>query len=175
MSMITIKNQLPEFAKDIKLNLSTIITTEGAADLTQKQIYSIALASAYATKNGSLISAIHEEASLYLQENEITAAKSAATIMAMNNIYYRFIHLATDKSFASMPAKLRMNVIGNPGVDKIDFELNCLAVSALNGCGMCMDAHTKELNNAGVTKLAIQSSIRIASVMNAVAMGIDIN
>lgn len=174
MSINSIKNLLPEFAKDIKLNLSTILTTEGALDLTQKQIYAIALSSAYATKNAFLISAIHEEASLYLQENEIAAAKSAATIMAMNNIYYRFIHLATDKSFASMPAKLRMNIIGNPGVDKIDFELNCLAVSALNGCGMCMDAHTKELNKAGVTTLAIQSSVRIASVMNAVAMAINV-
>jgi len=174
MNISNIKNQLPDFAKDIKLNLSTILTTEGAPDLTQKQIYSVALASAYATKNAALIAAMHEEAFEHLLDNDITAAKSAAAIMAMNNIYYRFIHLATDKSFASMPAKLRMNVIGNPGIDKIDFELNCLAVSALNGCGMCMDAHTNELNKAGVSKLAIQSSVRIAAVLNSVAMGIDV-
>ena len=95
-------------------------------------------------------------------------------IMAMNNIYYRFIHLASDKSYTSMPAKLRMNVIANPGIDKSNFELNCLAVSAINGCGMCMDAHAHELNKAGISKLAIQSTVRIAAVVNAVAQAMEI-
>jgi len=64
-----------------------------------------------------------------------------------------------------------MNIIANPGVNKIDFELNCLAVSAINGCGMCIDAHAKTLINAGLSQLAIQSAVRIAAVMNAVAFG----
>lgn len=174
MNIEQLRNQLPEHAKDIKLNLSSIITPEGAPDLTQKQIFAIALASAYATKNLDLIAAISKDATLHLPEQEMTAAKSAATIMAMNNIYYRFIHLVSDKSFSSLPAKLRMNVIGNPGVDKVDFELSCLAVSAINGCGMCIDAHSHELNKAGVSKLAIQSAIRIASVLNATAMAVEI-
>ncbi len=173
MNIEQLRNQLPEHAKDIKLNLSNIITPEGAPDLTQKQIYAIALASAYATKNLNLITAVAKEATNHLMENEVHAAKSAATIMAMNNIYYRFIHLVSDKSFASLPAKLRMNVIGNPGVDKVDFELSCLAVSTINGCGMCIDAHAHELNKAGVSKLAIQSAVRIASVLNATAMAVE--
>lgn len=106
---------------------------------------------------------------------EITSAKSAATIMAMNNIYYRFVHLSSDKSFATMPARLRMNAIGNPGIDKIDFELACLAVSVINGCGMCVDAHTRELVKTGITKLAIQSVARIAAVLNAVTVAISLN
>lgn len=175
MSIEQLKNQLPDYAKDIKLNLGNIITPIGAPDLTQKQIFAIALSSAYATKNSSLISAISNDAIPHLTENEIAAAKSAATIMAMNNIYYRFIHLVTDKSFSNLPAKLRMNIIGNPGVDKIDFELSCLAVSAINGCGMCIDAHSHELNKAEVSKIAIQSAIRIASVLNAAAMAIEIS
>jgi lipoyl-dependent peroxiredoxin subunit D len=170
MTIEQLKNQLPDYAKDIKLNLSSVLTPEGAPDLTQKQIYLIALASAYATKNAELISAITTDSSPHLLENEINAAKSSATIMAMNNIYYRFIHLVTDKSYSTMPAKLRMNIIGNPGIDKKDFELTCLAVSAINGCGMCIDAHTLELNKAGVTRLAIQSAVRIASVINATAV-----
>lgn len=173
MNIEQLKNKLPEYAKDIKLNLSSIITPEGAPNLTLKQIYAIALASAYATKNLSLITAFSNEANHQLLENEINAAKSAATIMAMNNIYYRFVHLVSDKSFSSLPAKLRMNVIGNPGVDKIDFELSCLAVSAINGCGMCLDAHAHELEKAGVSKLAIQSAVRIAAVLNAAAMAIE--
>lgn len=174
MNIEQFRNQLPDYAKDIKLNLSSIITQDGAQDLTQKQIYAIALASAYATTNSDLIDAISEDATLHLLENEMNAAKSAATIMAMNNIYYRFIHLVSDKSYSSMPAKLRMNVIGNPGVEKVDFELSCLAVSAINGCGMCIDAHTHELNKTGVSKLAIQSAVRIASVVNATAMASEI-
>ncbi len=67
-----------------------------------------------------------------------------------------------------------MNVIGNPGINKVNFELNCLSVSAINGCGMCIDAHAHELTKAGVSKLAIQSSIRIAAVLNAAAVGIEI-
>ncbi|MBV9576880.1 MAG: carboxymuconolactone decarboxylase family protein [Gammaproteobacteria bacterium] len=64
---------------------------------------------------------------------------------------------------------LRMNVIANPSIDKVDFELSCLAVSAINGCGMCMDAHTHELSKVAISQVAIQSAIRIASVVNAVA------
>ncbi len=170
-----LKNKLPDYAKDIKLNLASVLTEEGAGDLSQKQIYHIALAVAYTSKNFHVIESIFDEASKILSAADIHAAKAAATIMAMNNIYYRFVHLISDKSFSSLPAKLRMNVIGNPGIDKIDFELNCLAVSAINGCGMCIDAHTNELIKAGVSKLGIQSVVRIASVLNAVSTGIEIS
>jgi alkyl hydroperoxide reductase subunit D len=95
--------------------------------------------------------------------------------MAMNNIYYRFVHLVNDPAYASMPARLRMNIIANPGIDKINFELCCLAVSALNGCGMCMEAHTRALTKAGATQQAIQSCIRIAAVINAAATGLAIS
>jgi alkyl hydroperoxide reductase subunit D len=89
--------------------------------------------------------------------------------MAMNNIYYRFTHLVSDKDIAKLPAKLRMNVIGSPGIAKADFELMSLAVSAINGCGMCMDAHVHELAKVGVSKNGIQSTVRIAAVINAAA------
>jgi lipoyl-dependent peroxiredoxin subunit D len=173
MSIELLKNKLPDYARDISLNLVTVFSEAGAPDLSQKQIYSIALSTAFATKHAFIIDCIQQEVSSLLSNADIQAAKAAATIMAMNNIYYRFVHLVGDKSFSIMPAKLRMNVIGNPGVEKIDFELNCLAVSAMNGCGMCMDAHTHELVKAGVSQLAIQSAVRIASVVNAVSVGIE--
>lgn len=174
MSIEQLKSTLPDYAKDIKLNLASVLTEEGAGDLSQKQIYNIALSVAYALKNSFVIKSIFEDACTTLTEADIHAAKAAATIMAMNNIYYRFTHLINDKSFSALPAKLRMNVIGSPGIDKIDFELSCLAVSAINGCGMCIDAHTNELIKAGVSKLGIQSAVRIASVLNAVSTGIEI-
>jgi alkyl hydroperoxide reductase subunit D len=174
MSIEQLKNQLPDFAKDIRLNLSMVLLEEGAPDLSLKQLLGVALASAYATKNAVVIAALLAEIKDQLAENEILAAKSAAAIMAMNNVYYRFTHLVGDKAYATMPAKLRMNVIGNPGVAKVDFELNCLAVSAINGCGMCLEAHAHELTKVGVSKLAIQSAVRIASVVNAAAFGVEI-
>lgn len=175
MNIAALKNQLPETAKDIKLNLSTILTEEGAPDLTLPQIMGIALSVAYALKNKTLTETLLSESAVHLGDIEINAAKSSASIMAMNNIYYRFTHLVGDDTFMSMPAKLRMNVIGSPGVDKITFELNCLAVSAINGCGMCMELHTKTLLKGGVSALAIQSAIRIAAVLNAVATALEIS
>ena len=175
MSIELLKNQLADFAKDIKLNLSSVLSEDGAPDLTQQQIYLIALASAYAARQPEVIQALLNESDEHLDDTNRNAAKSAATIMAMNNIYYRFVHLVNDKSYANMPAKLRMNVIGNPGIDKIDFELCCLAVSALNGCGMCMDAHTHAIVKAGASPQSIQSCIRIASVINAAAMAISLH
>lgn len=175
MSLENLKNQLPDFAKDTKLNLITIFSEDGAPGLSQKQIFHIGLGVSYSLKNPIIIESLLKEANSLLSNSDIDSAKSAATIMAMNNIYYRFTHLASDKSFATMPAKLRMNVIGNPGIEKADFELICLAISAINGCGMCIDAHNQELTKAGISKIGIQSAIRIASVLNAVATGIEIN
>ncbi|KAK0339479.1 hypothetical protein LTR94_034363, partial [Friedmanniomyces endolithicus] len=89
--------------------------------------------------------------------------------MAMNNVYYRFTHLAGNQEYRNMPAKLRMNVIGAPGIDKIDFELFSLAVSAMNGCGMCIDAHEDVLKKHGVKAEVIQGAVRLGAVLAAVA------
>src|ERR1700735_274972 len=173
MSIQKLKDSFGEHAKDIKLNLGSVLTEEGAPDLKQNQILGIALASAYATKNSAVVAAVSHEASA-LSAEEIHAAKAAATIMAMNNIYYRFNHLVSDKEFSKMPAKLRMNVIGSPGIEKVDFELYSLAVSAINGCGMCMDAHVHEITKGGISKTGVQSCIRIAAVINALAQAVAI-
>jgi alkyl hydroperoxide reductase subunit D len=174
MNIQTLKSQFGEYARDIKLNLGTVLTEEGAPDLSQKQIYGIALASAYATKDAKIVFALLNEASSTLSEAEITASKAAATIMAMNNVYYRFNHLISDRELSKLPAKLRMNVIGIPGIEKADFELYSLAVSAINGCGMCMDAHVHEIAKTGISKTGIQSCVRIASVINATSQALMI-
>jgi alkyl hydroperoxide reductase subunit D len=89
--------------------------------------------------------------------------------MGMNNVYYRAIHLASNKEYGTLPARLRMNVLANPGVEKVDFELWSTAVSAVNGCGMCLDAHEAELKKHGLTAQQIQAALRIAAVVNAVS------
>lgn len=170
MSLESLKDSLGDYAKDTKLNIGSVLSPEGAPDLTQNQIAGIALASAYATKNVVVVEAVAAEVAAHLSEAEANAAKAAATIMGMNNVYYRFVHLVGG-DYAKMPAKLRMNVIGQPGIVKVDFELYSLAVSAINGCGMCMEAHVHEVTKGGISPLGVQSSIRIAAVVSALAQG----
>lgn len=174
MSLDHLKSQLADYAKDTKLNLSKVLSEEGAPDLSAVQIYATALASAYATKSQLVVDAITAEAANVLSDTDVQAVKGAASIMGMNNIYYRFLHLVKDKEFGNLPANLRMQVIANPGVSKVDFELYSLAVSAINGCGMCMDAHVHEVMKGGISRLGVQSAIRIASVINAAAQSVFI-
>ena len=169
MNLEKYREQLPDTAKDIKLNLSTVLTKEGAPGLTDTQLWGTALSCAYQTQNTNLIEAIENEATAHLTPEHRAAAKSASTIMAMNNIYYRFLHLVEDKEISQMPARLRMSVIGKPGIDKTEFELYCLAVSVMNGCGNCINAHISEIKKGGLTNESAQSAARIASVINAAA------
>src|SRR6056300_1498491 len=153
MNIEQIKENIGDFGKDIKINLGNILSEDGAPGLKLNQMMGIALASAYATKNDNIVSAVKELAKDYISENELKAAKSAAAVMGMNNVYYRFIHLVSDKEYSKLPAKLRMNVIGNPGIDKVDFELYSPAISAINGCGLCIDAHVHEIEKQVLKKL----------------------
>ena len=149
MSLDALKNRLPDHAKDLKLNLSSLARETVLDD--QKK-YGVFLASAYAVGERETLTDILTEVEDKLSPEALNAAKAAAAIMGMNNVFYRFNHLVSASDYKTMPAKLRMNVIGNPGVDKADFELWSLAVSAINGCGMCIDAHEHELRKAGLTK-----------------------
>ena len=170
MSLESLKARIPDYAKDVKLNLSSLASDES---LSAQQLWGTFLASALATRQADVIAAIESEASTHLSAEAQNAAKSAAAIMAMNNIYYRFAHIAKNKEYQTLPAKLRMNVIGNPGVEKVDFELWSLAVSAINGCGMCIDAHEAALRKDGLSNVQVQTAVRIAATVNAVAAVID--
>ena len=161
---------LTDNAKDLKLNIGSVLTSPG---LTEQQIWGTAVASAIAARNDVVRDAILAEATAKLSPEALNAAKAAAAIMGMNNIYYRFVHLASAADYKTMPAKLRMNVIANPGVDAVDFELWSLAVSAINGCGMCIDAHEHEIVKKGATREAIQNVVRIASVIHAIAVTLE--
>lgn len=164
--------KMKDTAKDIRINLTTVLSEAGAPGLSKEQIYGIALACAYTSKHPVIIEAMQHEASQHVAADVLAAAHSAAAIMAMNNIYYRFIHLVEKDTYKQLPARLRMTVLANPGIPKVDFELSCLAVSAINGCGMCMSAHTDVLEMHGMPAEGIQSAIRIAAVMNAVGVSL---
>jgi alkyl hydroperoxide reductase subunit D len=164
-----IRDSIPDYARDLKLNLGAVLATTGAPGLNEKQIWAVAVASAIASRNVGFAKQIEALAAGKLDEPYLGAARAAAAIMGMNNIYYRFLHMVEDPEYAQMPARLRMNVIGNPGIDKLDFELLSLAVSAVNGCGMCVVAHEKQLRKHEVSREAIQSAVRIAATVHAVA------
>ena len=169
MSLETIRDQLPDYARDLKLNIGSVLTPQGAPGLSEKQIAAVALSTAIAARNPHLTLAIESWARPHLDDAYVNGARAAAAIMGMNNIYYRFLHLVEDGEYSTMPARLRMNIIGNPGIDKLDFELLSLAVSAVNGCGMCIDAHEAVLKKAGASAEVIQTAVCIAAVMQAVA------
>jgi alkyl hydroperoxide reductase subunit D len=173
MDLTNLKNLIPEHAKDLKLNVASVLTAEGAPGLTEQQILATALASAIAARNPHLLREIERLAAERLDAAQSNAARAAASIMGMNNVYYRFVHLVGNDEYAKLPAKLRMNVIGNPGVDKTDFELYSLAVSAINGCGACVAAHEKVVRKAGVTAEGVQSAVRIAAVVHGIAVAIE--
>lgn len=165
MSFAELKNEIPDFGRDIRLNLETVLSEEATPTLTREQIWSVALAVSYALGSKVLVQAALKEGAL--DDASVEAAKAAATIMAMNNVYYRSQHLMEDPELRKLPARLRMNVIGKPGVAKLDFELMSFAVSAIAGCGQCLTSHLNELRKAGMADEGIQTTLRIASVLKA--------
>jgi alkyl hydroperoxide reductase subunit D len=170
MSVDTLKGRIPAYAKDLKLNLGNVLDSQS---LTEQQVWASALASAIASRNPEVLQAIAADAGQKLSPEAEQAARTAAALMAMNNIYYRSVHLISNPEYGKLPARLRMNAIANPGIDKLDFELISLAVSAINGCGMCLDAHEKEVLSKGATKEAVQDALRIAATIHAVAVTLE--
>jgi lipoyl-dependent peroxiredoxin subunit D len=169
MTLETLRDSLPDYARDLKLNLGSVLTPAGAPGLTERQIWAVALASAAASRNSAFTGELEDLAAAHLDAAHRQAAHAAAAIMGMNNVYYRFLHLVEDEKYQQMPARLRMNVVGNPGIDKLDFELLSLAVSAINGCGTCVVAHERQLRQHEVSRAAIQSAVRIAATVHAAA------
>ena len=169
ITLDAIRDAIPDYARDLKLNLGSVLTTSGAPGLSEKQIWAVALASAIASRNGELTRGIEALAATHLDAAYINGASAAAAIMGMNNVYYRFLHLVEDQEYSQLPARLRMNVIGNPGIEKVDFELLSLAVSAINGCGTCVASHERQLRKHEFTREAVQSAVRIAATVHAAA------
>lgn len=167
MSLDTLRAALPAYAKDLSLNLSSLAAETVLSD---QQKWGAFVAAAHAIGQPAVIQAIEAAAmEAGLSDEARTAAKAAAAIMGMNNVYYRSLHLISNGEYKTLPARLRMNVLANPGIDKVDFELWSTAVSAINGCGMCLDAHEGELKKHGVPAASIQTALRIAAVVNAVS------
>jgi alkyl hydroperoxide reductase subunit D len=170
MRLDELKELLPEEAKDLRVNLGNIARD---TSLNEQQLWGAVLASALASRNPTVIRVAAAEAAAHLTPAAIRAAKIAAQIMAMNNVYYRFTHLVSNAEYQHQPSRLRMQALGDPGVDKLDLELWSLAVSAINGCGRCMDAHEQKVRKEGADAKQVQDVVRVAAVVTAVAVTLD--
>lgn len=166
MSLEALRETIPDYAKDIRINLSQIIND---TLLGNQQKWGAILAAAHATGFAPLIRAASADAGLKLSTTALAAAKSSAALMAMTNTYYRALHAMKNPEYTTLRTGLRMNVLADPGVDKGDFEFWSLVVSSLNGCGMCIDAHEEELRRRDWPATHVQAGLRIAAVINAVA------
>ena len=170
MKLNELLDTLPGYAKDLKLNLSNLLQQP---EMTKQQIWGTAVACAIAARNPILVEAIVAEATSHVSAQVIEAAKGAAAIMGMNNVYYRFQHLSSNQKYGTLPARLRMNIIRSHGVEQTDFELWCVSVSAINACGTCVDSHERVVRDKGLSEDAILGSIRIAAVVHGLAAVLD--
>jgi alkyl hydroperoxide reductase subunit D len=166
-----LRSAIPDSAKDIKLNLQSVLQP-GA--LTPAQRWGVAIACAVATRNVKLRDAVIADARAEVGPEVIDDALAAAALMAMNNVYYRFRHMIGKESYSQLPARLRMQRIVKPASNKVDFELFCLAVSAINACEMCMRSHEDVVIKGGLTEDQVHDAVRIAATINAAAVAIEL-
>jgi lipoyl-dependent peroxiredoxin subunit D len=169
MSIENLKAALPEYAKDLKLNLGSVSRT---TVLNEEQLWGTLLASAAAARNTQVLAEIEAEAAEHLSAEAYQAALGAASIMGMNNVFYRGRGFL-DGRYDDLRPGLRMNIIGNPGVLKANFELWSFAVSSINGCSHCVVAHEQTLRETGVGRQTILEALKAAAIVSGVAQAIS--
>lgn len=167
----SLRTNIPDVARDIRLNLQSVLQP-GA--LTPAQRWGVAIASAVAARNTALRDALIADAGAQVGGDVIDDAVAAAALMAMNNVYYRFRHMVGKESYSQMPARLRMQRIAKPVTNKADFELFCLAVSAINGCEMCIRSHEEVVLRGGLSEEQVHDAVRIAATVNAAALSLEL-
>lgn len=170
MSLEILLDTIPQYAKDIRINLGNVLKQ---AELTPSQLWGTAVACAVATRTPAIIRAIETEARQHIPEETVSAAKTAAAIMGMNNVWYRFLHLTDNDKYSTVPARLRMQTLRTHGADQTDFELWCTAVSAINNCPTCVASHEKTVREKGLTEEHVAAAVRVAAVLQAAAMVVE--
>ena len=171
MTIAALRSALPDWAKDLSLNLSTLTRS---TTLSEQQQWGALLAAAAATRNESVLAHVAEDAGEHLSEQARSAALGAATIMAMNNVAYRTRHFL-GSAYENERMGLRMNIIGTSGgVEKVDFELWSLAVSTINGCEKCVTAHEATVRGEGLSTEQVWEAVRIAATLTGVAQAVGV-
>jgi alkyl hydroperoxide reductase subunit D len=165
--MNDLRSAMPEYARDLRLNLGSVMS---ASSLEPVMAWGSALTAALVSKNAQVIQHIAEDAQAHLDEIQMKAAKSAAAMMSMTNVWYKFTDLIQDDEVKKQPPKLRMNaMLTHGGVDHALFEAWSLSASAVNACGVCVNAHASQLNKLGIDAQQVADIARIAAVVKAVS------
>ena len=170
MSIDNLKSGLPDYAKDLKLNIGTLVRGNV---LTEQQLWGTLLSTAAATRSEVVLSEIADEAQQHLSEAAVKAAYGAASIMGMNNVAYRAQEFLPDE-YATIRMGLRQNGMAKPGVDKVDFELWNIAVSVINGCGRCTAAHEHTVREEGLKEAQVWEAVKVAATLQGVAQALFI-
>jgi alkyl hydroperoxide reductase subunit D len=170
-SLEDLRLAIPEPAKDVRLNLQSVLQ---GGPLTAAQRWGVAVASAAAARHAELRDALIAEASREVGPAVIDDALAAAALMAMNNVYYRFRHMVGKDAYSAKPARLRMNRMVQPATNKTDFELFSLAVSAINGCEVCIRAHEQVVTEGGISEDGVHDAVRIAATIHAAAVALEL-
>jgi lipoyl-dependent peroxiredoxin subunit D len=166
-----LRESLPDVARDLKINLQNVLAE---SSLTAEQRWGVAVACGYASRSPRLAQGLALQAAEVVGAAVLEDARAAAVLMAMNNVYYRSKHMLGRPEVDALPARLRMTRIAKPATNKVDFELMCLAVSAINGCERCIGAHEKTVREAGLGAEQVHDAIRIAAVVEGVALGLEL-
>jgi len=166
----TIREAMPEFARDLKLNLEAVLR-EGT--LTPAQRWGVTVAAAATARHRSLLDAVVADAATEVGAGVVDDALAAAALMAMNNVYYRFRHMMGESVYAQKPARLRMNRLARPRGSRADLELFSLAASAINGCEICVRSHEKAVREAGLSDDQVNDAVRIAATIHAAAVTLE--
>lgn len=156
------------YLKDLKINLNNVLQAE---TLTRKEAYLLALSVAVNESKQVLIDAFKAKATAEgANDMEIAETISCTSLLNANNVYYRFRHFMNDEFYSTAPAGIRMSIMANPVTGKEFFELLSLAVSALNGCEMCVTSHEKALVTQGTTRQRIHDAVRLAAVVKSLTL-----
>ena len=160
-----VKESIPDHSKDIKLNLDSVMNRSGLDEI---DAHACAFAAALAAGNGDLAFEISMNGPL-MGTDEREAAKTAASLMGMNNIYYPFVEMTEDPDLKGLPPGLRMNAYANHGgVSKKKFEMYALAASIVGKCHFCVKNHYDVLKKEGMTVTELQAVGKIAAVVGAI-------
>jgi len=166
----TIRAEIPEAAKELRLNLSTVLD---AGTLATSERWGVAIAVALACRSRRLAEALIASRPPEVTSKTVEDAVAAAAMMGMTNIFYRFQHLVGKPSYEQKPARLRMQRLAKPATSNAAFELFSLAVSAVNDCEICVRSHEATLIEHGTSEDQIHDAIRIASVVHGAAVALD--
>lgn len=170
MALDALRSALPGYAADLRRNLASVVDD---GRLPQRQVWGALLACAVAVRSAPVLRAVAPEARERLAPEAYDGALAAAAAMAANNVFFRARHLLSDPGYGRLRTGLRTNVLGARGVPKADYELWCVAVSAVGGCGACLDEHERAVRRTGADRETVQEALKVAAVVQAAGTVLD--